>query len=515
MMRIIELQRKLRQKEISATEIAKIYLKRMQSSVLNAFLDIQEYATLEQAKEADNLLRDSSNHEKMPLLGIPIAHKDVFVTKTWRSTAGSKILENYVSPFDATVVSRLYASGMVCLGKTNMDEFAMGSSNENSAYGAVSNPYASNFVAGGSSGGSAAAVSAHLCPAATGSDTGGSIRQPASFCGITGIKPTYGSISRYGMIAYASSLDQAGPMAHTAEDCAILLEAMVAKDEHDSTSIQHPKPYFTQTLQQNWRNGVNLHKPLDGLRIGLPKEFLGDTDALVQQKIDAAIQDLQKLGAVCVDISLPRTQLSIPAYYVIAAAQASSNLARYDGVRYGLRSSNYDDLSDMYRKTRSLGFGAEVKKRIMVGAYVLSQGYYDAYYIKAQKIRRLIALDFQQAFTQCDVIAGPVAPTTAWQKGKYTQNPAHMYLADIFTLGSSLAGLPCMSLPCGMTQPNIQKTDNIHTSNTTDTENKNNIIPITLPVGLQLIAPYFAEADILQVAHIYQQHSNHHMHNLV
>jgi aspartyl-tRNA(Asn)/glutamyl-tRNA(Gln) amidotransferase subunit A len=489
MMGILELQRKLRQKEISATELAQMYLQRIQNSSLNAFINVQIDATLKQAKIADGLLQNNLNHEKMPLLGIPIAHKDVFVTKIWRSTAGSKMLENYISPFDATVVSRLYASGMICLGKTNMDEFAMGSSNENSAYGAVSNPHAENYVSGGSSGGSAAAVAANLCPAATGSDTGGSIRQPASFCGITGIKPTYGSISRYGMVAYASSLDQAGPMAHTAEDCAILLEAMVAKDEHDSTSIQHPKPNFTQALYQNWRDGSNPHKPLQGLRIGLPKEFLGDTDASVQQKIDAAIAELTKLGAVCVDISLPRTALSIPAYYVIAAAQASSNLARYDGVRYGFRAKDYTDLNDMYKKTRSLGFGAEVKKRIMVGAYVLSQGYYDAYYLKAQKIRRLIALDFQKAFTQCDIIAGPVAPTTAWQKGKYAQNAAHMYLADIFTLGASLAGLPCMSLPCGMVQH--------HTTNNIELPN--------LPVGLQLIAPYFSEADILQTAHIYQK----------
>ncbi len=483
---VLELQTQLRQKKISAVELAQYYLDNISRSNLNAFIDVNAEATLNQAKQADILLQNMDNHQKMPLLGIPIAHKDVFVTKEWKSTAGSKMLENYYSPFNACVVEKLANSGMVCLGKTNMDEFAMGSSNENSAYGAVSNPWNNDYVSGGSSGGSAAAVAANLAPAATGTDTGGSIRQPASFCGISGIKPTYGSVSRYGMIAYASSLDQAGVMAKTAYDCALILQAMVTKDANDSTSIQHPKPEFLAKLNSNWQDGNDNQQPLKGLKIGLPKEFIGDIDSDVQNSINQSIQDLTKLGASVIDISLPRTKLSIPAYYVIAAAQASSNLSRFDGVRYGFRAENYSSLSDMYKKSRSLGFGEEVKKRIMVGAYVLSQGYYDAYYLKAQKIRRLIAMDFLEAFKQCDIILGPVAPTPAWQKGTYSKNPAHMYLADIFTLSASLAGLPCMSVPCGFKVQNNFK----------------------LPIGLQLIAPHFAESDILQIANVYQKNTD-------
>jgi aspartyl-tRNA(Asn)/glutamyl-tRNA(Gln) amidotransferase subunit A len=391
------------------------------------------------------------------------------------------MLENYVSPFDATVVERLQQAGMVTLGKLNCDEFAMGSSNENSHFGAVKNPWDKTAIPGGSSGGSAAAVAARLAPAATGTDTGGSIRQPAALCGITGIKPTYGSVSRFGMIAFASSLDQGGPMAKTAEDCALLLNAMVGFDERDSTSVQRPQEDFTRELNAS----------LKGLKIGVPREYFGKGLASdVEQAIRAALAEYEKLGATLVDISLPKTELSIPTYYVIAPAEASSNLSRFDGVRYGYRAKEYKDLADMYRKTRAEGFGDEVKRRILVGAYVLSHGYYDAYYLQAQKLRRLIADDFRNAFTQCDVIMGPVAPTVAWELGDKADDPVANYLADIYTLSTSLAGLPGMAIPCGFGQG--------------DRNGKR-------PVGLQIIGNYFAEAKLLNVAHQYQQATDWHL----
>jgi aspartyl-tRNA(Asn)/glutamyl-tRNA(Gln) amidotransferase subunit A len=461
----------LHAKQVSAAELAALYLGRIRHSDLNAFLHIDEERTLQQAAAAD--LRLAGN-EATPLTGIPIAHKDIFVTRGWRSTAGSKMLANYTSPFDAAVVEQFHAAGMVTLGKLNCDEFAMGSSNENSFFGAVKNPWDKSAVPGGSSGGSAAAVAARLAPAATATDTGGSIRQPASFCGVTGIKPTYGRVSRYGMIAFASSLDQGGPIAKTAEDCALLLNAMAGFDPRDSTSLEKPVEDFARDLQQ----------PLQGLRIGVPREYFGaGLAADVEQAVRAALAEYEKLGATLVDISLPKTALSIPVYYVIAPAEASSNLSRFDGVRYGHRAADYKDLAEMYMKTRAEGFGAEVQRRILVGTYVLCHGYYDAYYLQAQKIRRLIAQDFQQAFEQCDVIMGPVAPTVAWDLGDKADDPVANYLADIYTLSTSLAGLPGMSIPCGFGQgeKNAQR-----------------------PVGLQLIGNYFAEAKLLNVAHQFQ-----------
>jgi aspartyl-tRNA(Asn)/glutamyl-tRNA(Gln) amidotransferase subunit A len=461
----------LQAREISASELASLYLARIKQSDLNAYLDVNEELTLQQAKAADARLASGT---ATALTGIPIAHKDIFVTRGWRSTAGSKMLENYVSPFDATVVERFNAAGTVTLGKLNCDEFAMGSSNENSHFGAVKNPWDKAAIPGGSSGGSAAAIAARLAPGATATDTGGSIRQPASLCGVTGIKPTYGRVSRFGMIAFASSLDQGGPMAQTAEDCGLLLNAMAGFDERDSTSIERPAEDFTR----------DLDKPLTGLRIGVPREYFGaGLAADVEAAVRAALKEYEKLGATLVDISLPKTELSIPVYYVIAPAEASSNLSRFDGVRYGHRAKDYKDLADMYCKTRAEGFGDEVKRRILVGAYVLSHGYYDAYYLQAQKIRRLIAQDFQQAFQSCDVIMGPVAPTVAWDLGAKADDPVANYLADIFTLSTSLAGLPGMSIPCGFGQG--------------DKNGKR-------PVGLQLIGNYFNEAKLLNVAHQYQ-----------
>ncbi|MBI3284172.1 MAG: Asp-tRNA(Asn)/Glu-tRNA(Gln) amidotransferase subunit GatA [Burkholderiales bacterium] len=462
----------LHSKQLSATELAQHYLKRIAASELNAFLHVDAALTLQQAAAADARL---ASGDVSALTGIPIAHKDIFVTRDWRSTAGSRMLENYVSPFDATVVEQCKQAGMVTLGKLNCDEFAMGSSNENSYFGAVKNPWDRRAVPGGSSGGSAAAIAARLTPAATATDTGGSIRQPAAFCGVTGIKPTYGSVSRFGMIAFASSLDQGGPIAQTAEDCGLLLNAMAGFDPKDSTSLERSKEDFNRDLNQS----------LQGLRIGVPREFFGPGLAAdVEQAVRAALAEYEKLGATLVEISLPKTELSIPVYYVIAPAEASSNLSRFDGVRYGHRAADYKDLNDMYRKSRSEGFGAEVKRRILVGTYVLSHGYYDAYYLQAQKIRRLIAEDFAAAFRQCDVIMGPVAPTVAWDLGAQTDDPVANYLADIFTLSTSLAGLPGMSIPCGYGQgeKNAQR-----------------------PVGLQLIGNYFDEARLLNVAHQYQQ----------
>lgn len=467
----------LQSNQISATELATHYLNRIESSNLNAFTHVDRGLTLAQANAADQALAAGN---ATALTGIPIAHKDIFVTRDWRSTAGSRMLENYVSPFDATVVTLFKQAGMVTLGKLNCDEFAMGSGNENSYFGAVKNPWDTSAVPGGSSGGSAAAIAARLTPAATGTDTGGSIRQPAAFCGVTGIKPTYGSVSRYGMIAFASSLDQGGPMAQTAEDCSWLLNAMTGFDEKDSTSVQRDKEDFSRQLKQD----------IKGLRIGVPREFFGAGLASdVEQAVRTALAEYEKLGATLVDISLPKTELSIPVYYIIAPAEASSNLSRFDGVRYGHRAADYKDLNDMYRKTRTEGFGDEVKRRILTGAYVLSHGYYDAYYLQAQKIRRLIAQDFQAAFAQCDVIMGPVAPTVAWDLGDKSDDPVANYLADIFTLSTSLAGLPGMSIPCGFGQGE-----------------KNS----KRPVGLQIIGNYFSEANLLNVAHQYQQATDWH-----
>ena len=468
---LTELSALLHGKHISATELAQHYLNRIAASDLNAFTHVDPALTLAHAAHADHMLALPNPHA---LTGIPIAHKDIFVTRDWRSTAGSKMLANYTSPFDATVVERFRQVGMVTLGKLNCDEFAMGSANENSYFGAVKNPWDKRAVPGGSSGGSAAAIAARLAPAATGTDTGGSIRQPASFCGVTGIKPTYGRVSRYGMIAFASSLDQGGPIAQSAEDCALLLNSMAGFDERDSTSLEHPVEDFQR----------DLNTPLTGLRIGVPREFFGTGLASdVEQAVRAALSKYEELGATLVEISLPKTELSIPVYYVIAPAEASSNLSRFDGVRYGHRAAQYDGLTDMYKKSRTEGFGAEVKRRILVGSYVLSHGYYDAYYLQAQKIRRLIAQDFQAAFKQCDVIMGPVAPTVAWDLGAKADDPVANYLADIYTLSISLAGLPGMSLPCGFGQgeKNSQR-----------------------PVGLQLIGNYFSEAKLLGVAHQYQ-----------
>ncbi|MGH8806985.1 MAG: Asp-tRNA(Asn)/Glu-tRNA(Gln) amidotransferase subunit GatA [Noviherbaspirillum sp.] len=472
-----ELSALLHAKQISATELATLFLKRIKQSDLNAFVHVDEELTLQQASAADARI---AKNDTTALTGIPIAHKDIFVTRGWRSTAGSKMLANYVSPFDATVVEQFNAAGTVTLGKLNCDEFAMGSSNENSWFGPVRNPWDKDAIPGGSSGGSAAAIAARLAPAATATDTGGSIRQPASLCGVTGIKPTYGRVSRFGMIAFASSLDQGGPMAQTAEDCGLLLNVMAGFDPRDSTSLERPKEDFTRDLN----NG------LQGLKIGIPGEYFGKGLAPdVEQAVRAALREYEKLGATLVDISLPKTELSIPVYYVIAPAEASSNLSRFDGVRYGHRAQDYKDLADMYRKSRAEGFGEEVKRRILVGAYVLSHGYYDAYYLQAQKIRRLIAQDFQDAFRQCDVIMGPVSPTVAWNIGDKADDPVANYLADIFTLSTSLAGLPGMSIPCGFGQGD-----------------KN----AKRPVGLQIIGNYFNEAKLLNVAHQYQRATDWH-----
>ena len=478
---LTELSTALQTKQVSAVELAQHFLARAKADTTGSFLALNEDATLAQAKASDARLAVGNGG---CLEGVPLAHKDVFVTREFPTTAGSKILSGYRSPFDATVVQKLgtladgsVGAGMVTLGKLNCDEFAMGSSNENSAYGAVKNPWDATRIPGGSSGGSAAAVAARLTPAATGTDTGGSIRQPASFCGITGIKPTYGRASRYGMIAYASSLDQAGPMARSAEDCALLLSAMCGPDlDRDSTSLDVPTDNFSAQLGDS----------LQGLRIGIPKEFFSDGLAAdVRTAIDAALNTLQAQGAKLVPITLPRTELAIPVYYIIAPAEASSNLSRFDGVKFGHRAKDYTDLVSMYKKTRAEGFGEEVKRRIMTGAYVLSHGYYDADYLQAQKIRRMIADDFQRAFAECDVIAGPVAPTVAWQLGNNASDPLADYLADIFTLPASLAGLPGMSVPVGFGEGGM-------------------------PVGIQLIGNYLQEARLLNVAHQYQLNTDFH-----
>ncbi|RRD56399.1 Asp-tRNA(Asn)/Glu-tRNA(Gln) amidotransferase subunit GatA [Comamonadaceae bacterium OH2545_COT-014] len=473
---VAQLAAQLQARAVSAEELARHFLARSQQHAgLGAYLAQDEVETLAQARAADARLAAGN---APPLTGVPVAHKDVFVTTGFPTTAGSRMLAGYRSPFESTVTARLAEAGMVCLGKLNMDEFAMGSANENSAFHPVKNPWDTARVPGGSSGGSAAAVAARLAPAATGTDTGGSIRQPASFCGLTGIKPTYGRASRYGMIAYASSLDQAGPMARTAEDCALLLSALCGPDpDRDATSLDVPAEDFSRALGDG----------IDGLRIGIPAEFFGDGLAPdVRAAVEAALSELEKLGARRVPISLPRTELAIPVYYIIAPAEASSNLSRYDGVKFGHRAQDYTDLESMYKRTRAEGFGAEVKRRIMTGAYVLSHGYYDAYYLQAQKIRRMIADDFQRAFQQCDVIAGPVAPTVAWALGDHAKDPLADYLADIYTLPASLAGLPAMSAPAGFGAHGM-------------------------PVGLQLIGNYLQEARLLNVAHRLQQATDWHL----
>lgn len=470
----------LQAKTISSVELTQSFLARISqyNPSINAYISLDESKTLAQAKAADARIAAGN---VAPLTGIPIAQKDIFCAKDWRTTCGSKMLANFIAPYDAHIVSQFDAVGAVNLGKTNMDEFAMGSSNETSYFGGVKNPWSFDRVPGGSSGGSAAAVAARLCAAATGTDTGGSIRQPASLCGLTGLKPTYGVVSRFGMIAFASSLDQAGPMAKSAEDCALMMNVMAGFDERDSTSLNREKEDYTK----------DLNKPLAGLKVGLPKEFFAEgLDASVGKVIETAIAEYKKLGAEIVEISLPNTGLSIPVYYVLAPAEASSNLSRYDGVRYGHRAAEYTDLMDMYCKSRAEGFGAEVKRRILIGTYVLSAGYYDAYYLKAQQIRRLIAQDFVEAFKKCDVIMGPAAPSTAFKAGEKVDDPVAMYLQDIYTISTNLAGLPGMSVPAGFAQSDDGK---------------------SLPVGLQIIGNYFDEARMLNVAHQYQQVTDWHV----
>ena len=471
-----ELSAALAQKKISSVELSTLFLERIErlNPTLNAFISVDRDKTLAQARRADAAIAAGGAGA---LAGIPLAHKDIFCTEGWATTCGSKMLANFVSPYDAHVVSRFKTEGLVTLGKTNMDEFAMGSSNETSFFGPVRNPWDTAKVPGGSSGGSAAAIAARLAPAATGTDTGGSIRQPAALCGLTGLKPTYGVVSRYGMIAFASSLDQGGPMAKSAEDCALLLSAMAGFDPRDSTSLARPVEDYAR----------DLDKPLAGLKIGLPREFFGEGMADdVRAAVDAALAEYRKAGAVTVEVGLPNSGLSVPAYYVIAPAEASSNLSRFDGVRYGHRAPEYSDLFDMYCKSRAQGFGAEVKRRILIGSYVLSHGYYDAYYLQAQKIRRLIADDFAQAFRHCDVIMGPTSPGVAFDVGAKSDDPVAMYLSDIYTIAVNLAGLPGMSIPCGFGTGG-------------------------LPVGLQLIGNYFDEARMLNAAHRYQRATDWHL----
>ena len=472
---IAQLSDGLRQGAFSSEELTQAYLDRIGAlgAQVNAYITVTPEEALATARQADAKIKAG---EAGPLTGIPIAHKDIFCTEGVKTTCGSKMLDNFISPYDATVVSKFKAAGVVCLGKTNMDEFAMGSSNETSFYGAVKNPWALEAVPGGSSGGSAAVVAARLAPAATGTDTGGSIRQPAALCGITGLKPTYGRVSRYGMIAFASSLDQGGPMARTAEDCAMLLQTMAGFDPRDSTSVERDVP--------DYRAGLN--GSVEGLTIGLPKEYFGEgLDAGVARVVEAAIDEYRALGAEVVEISLPNTGLSIPAYYVVAPAECSSNLSRFDGVRFGYRCDDPKDLTDMYKRSRGEGFGAEVKRRILMGTYALSAGYYDAYYLKAQQARQLISDDFKRAFADVDVIMGPTAPTTAFNLGEKSDDPVTMYLSDTYTIATNLAGLPGMSIPAGFVEGR--------------------------PVGLQLIGNYFEEGRLLNIAHRYQQATDWHL----
>lgn len=464
-----QLSTQLAEKKFSSAELTTQFLQRIKqlNPEYNAFITVNEEISLAQAKAADKMI---ATGQAGPLTGIPIAQKDIFCAKGWLTTCGSRMLSNFVSPYDAGVIERFSQVGAINIGKTNMDEFAMGSSNETSYYGMVKNPWDIAAVPGGSSGGAACAVAARLAPAATGTDTGGSIRQPAALCGISGIKPTYGLVSRYGMIAFASSLDQGGPMAKSAEDLALLLNVMTGFDPRDSTSLQRDAEDYTQDLQ----------KPLAGLRIGLPKEYFAEGMSRdVANAIEKALIEYRKLGAQTVEVSLPNTPLSIPVYYVLAPAEASSNLSRFDGVRYGYRASSYSDLADMYRKTRAQGFGAEVKRRILIGTYVLSHGYYDAYYIKAQKLRRLIAQDFTEAYKQCDIIMGPTTPTVAFNLGEKSNDPIQMYLSDIYTSAANLAGMPAMSIPIGFGDKNR-------------------------PIGLHIMGNYFKEAQMLNIAHQYQ-----------
>jgi aspartyl-tRNA(Asn)/glutamyl-tRNA(Gln) amidotransferase subunit A len=466
---IAQLAAGLRNGDFSSEELTRTYLERVarHDDTLNSFITVSEAEALQQARLADQRLKAGNG---TTLTGIPVAQKDIFCTNGVLTTCGSRMLENFVAPYNATVIDKFNAAGAVMLGKTNMDEFAMGSSNETSYYGPVRNPWNTETVPGGSSGGSAAAVAARLVPAASGTDTGGSIRQPAALCGITGLKPTYGRVSRYGMIAFASSLDQGGPLAQTAEDAAILLNTMAGFDSHDSTSIDEVVPDYTATLND----------AIKGLKIGLPKEYFdAGLDAEVGKVVEAAIEEYKKLGAEIVDISLPNTHLAVPAYYVVAPAECSSNLSRFDGVRFGHRCEAPIDLEDLYKRSRGEGFGPEVKRRIMIGTYALSAGYYDAYYLKAQKVRRLISEDFKQAFEQVDVIMGPTSPSVAFKLGEKKDDPITMYLSDIYTIAVNLAGLPGMSIPAGFVKD--------------------------MPVGLQIIGSYFAEARLLNVAHQYQQ----------
>ncbi|MDR1275559.1 MAG: Asp-tRNA(Asn)/Glu-tRNA(Gln) amidotransferase subunit GatA [Candidatus Accumulibacter sp.] len=477
---LIELAGALKRREISSVELTRLYLDRIErhNPKLNAFITLDPERSLAQAKKADARIAAG---EAGALTGIPLAQKDIFCARDWRTTCASRMLSNFVSPYDSTVVERFNAEGAVLLGKTNMDEFAMGSSNETSHFGAARNPWDTERVPGGSSGGSAVAVAASLAPAATATDTGGSIRQPSALCGLTGVKPTYGVVSRYGMIAFASSLDQGGPIARTAEDCALLLSAMAGFDERDSTSLDRPKEDYSRELSSE-KGG----KPLAGLRIGLPKEFFGEGCAQdVMDCVTEALAVYRSLGAETCEISLPNMRLSVPVYYVIAPAEASSNLSRFDGVRYGYRAPEYADIDDMYVKTRAQGFGDEVKRRILIGTYVLSHGYYDAYYLQAQRVRRLIANDFSEAFARCDLIAGPTSPTTAFRIGEKIADPVRMYLSDIYTIAVNLAGLPGLSHSCGFSAG--------------------------LPVGLQLIGDYFSEARLLNVAHRFQKATDWHL----
>ncbi len=471
---IAELSQSLQQGEFSSEELTRAYLDRIDKldAQVNSYITVTADGALAAARAADEQRQAG---QAGPLTGIPLAQKDIFCTEGVKTSCGSKMLDNFISPYDATVISKFKQAGAVMLGKTNMDEFAMGSSNETSFYGAVKNPWDLDAVPGGSSGGSAAVVAARLAPAATGTDTGGSIRQPAALCGITGLKPTYGRVSRYGMIAFASSLDQAGPMARTAEDCALMMNVMAGFDEKDSTSVDQAVPDYTTSLNDS----------IAGLKIGLPKEYFSEgLDNDVATAIEVAIAEYKKLGAEVVEISLPNTGLSVPAYYVVAPAECSSNLSRFDGVRFGHRCENPKDLTDLYKRSRGEGFGAEVKRRIMIGTYALSAGYYDAYYLKAQKVRQLISQDFKRAFEQVDVIIGPATPTVAFNLGEKTDDPVTMYLSDAYTIATNLAGLPGMSVPAGFVGKR--------------------------PVGLQIIGNYFDEARLLNVAHQYQQTTDWH-----
>lgn len=471
---IAELSQGLSSGEYSSTELTTYFLNRIDTldERYNSFITVTAEQAMAAAKQADGQ-RASGN--AVAFTGVPMAHKDIFCTQGIKTTCASKILDNFIAPYDATVVEKFKLSGAVCLGKTNMDEFAMGSSNETSFYGPVRNPWNTDCVPGGSSGGSAAAVAARLAPGTTATDTGGSIRQPAALCGVTGLKPTYGRVSRWGMIAFASSLDQGGPIAQTAEDCAMMLNVMAGFDDKDSTSIERPVPDYC----------ANLNDSLEGLRIGLPKEFFSDSlDSAIAESIQTAIREYEKLGASIKEISLPHSDLSVPVYYVIAPAECSSNLSRFDAVRFGYRCEDPEDLEDLYKRSRGEGFGREVKRRILVGTYALSEGYFDAYYLKAQKLRRLIKEDFVKAYEEVDVIMGPTSPSTTFNLGEKTTDPVSMYLADIFTISTNLAGLPGMSVPCGFV------------------DNK--------PVGLHMIGNYFDEAKLLNVAHRYQMETDWH-----